>query len=240
MYYARLNPEELQHARCKPFSDPECGKYLSDMGALLQMLLPPPKTILDLGCGTGWTSLFLARAGYEVVGVDISADAIKVAQELAAEAQLQRVRFVVADYENLPIAGTFDYALFYDSLHHAEDEQKAVTAAYRLLSSSGVLFAFEPGTGHSRSRGAEHAVATYQVHEKDMPPRHVWRLGRRAGFRRRLFLPSPHEVTKGLYRRDFLCASNAARLILEKCWGYWRVATKFMRAARSGVTVMWK
>ena len=91
---------------------------------------------------------------------------------------------------------------------------------------------------------AEHAVETYGVHEKDMPPAYVWKLGRRAGFRRKLFLPLPHEAGRAIYRRDFLkitgAGGGAAKLWLEKLWGYFRAGTKAVRTGRSGLIVMWK
>jgi len=239
-YYARLGPEGRQHARDKPFSDAHCGKYLCNLGALLLMMEPPPQAVLDFGCGTGWSSLFLARAGYEVTGVDISADAIAAAQALAAESGLTRARFLAADYEGFQADRVFDTVLFYDALHHAEDEQAAVDAAYRALKPGGVMFAFEPGRGHGRSAQARHAVATYGVHEKDMPPAYVWQLGRRAGFRRKLFLPLPHEAARAVYRRDYLAASGMLRLRLEKLWGYFRATSKALRPSRSGLILMWK
>jgi SAM-dependent methyltransferase len=239
-YYERLGPEGRRHAREKPFSDAQCGKYLCDLGALLLMLEPPPHAILDFGCGAGWSSRFLARAGYEVLGVDISADAIATAQSLAAEDGLARVKFVAADYEGFQTDRLFDTVLFYDALHHAEDEQAAVAAAYRALKPGGVMFAFEPGRGHGRSARARHAVATYGVHEKDMPPAYVWRLGRRAGFRRKLFLPLPREAAQSVYRRDYLRAPAGLRLQLEKLWGYFRATSRAWRTSRSGLILMWK
>ena len=108
------------------------------------------------------------------------------------------------------------------------------------------MFAFEPGAGHSESSGAKHAVDTYGVHEKDMPPAYVWKLGKRAGFRRKLFLPLPHEAGRALYRRDFLkiaqteAASTGLKLWLEKLWGYFRAGMKAARTRGSGLVVMWK
>jgi SAM-dependent methyltransferase len=239
-YYTRLGPEGMKHARQKPFSDTNCGKYLCDLGALLLMLEPAPRAVLDFGCGTGWTSLFLARAGYDVLAIDIAADAIATAGELAREADVANVEFRAADYEGFTVDRLFDYVLFYDALHHAEDEQAAVDAAYRALKPGGVMFAFEPGKGHHASAGAQHAIETYGVHEKDMPPSYIWRLGRRAGFRRKLFLPVPHQAGRSVYRRDYLRASGGAALALEKCWGYFRAVTKTLSVSSAGLTVLWK
>ena len=239
-YYERLGPEGRRHARAKPFSDADCGKYLCNLGALLLLLEPPPRSVLDFGCGAGWSSLFLARAGYDVLGVDISAGAIADAQAAAAEGGVARAQFLAADYEGFEAGRLFDYVLFYDALHHAEDEQAAVAAAYRSLKPGGVMFAFEPGRGHSRSAKARHAVSAFGVHEKDMPPSYVWRLGRRAGFRRATFLPLPHEGNKDVYRRDYLRASGGVKLRLEKAWGYLRAVSRVCRASRSGLILMWK
>lgn len=43
------------------------------------------KKILDIACGSGWLSFYLNEFGFEVVGVDISESAIKLANELLDE-----------------------------------------------------------------------------------------------------------------------------------------------------------
>jgi SAM-dependent methyltransferase len=209
------------------------------MGALLLLMDPAPASVLDLGCGVGWTSLFLARAGYDVLGLDIAADAVAIARESAAEAGLAGARFEAADYEGFTSDRAFDYALFYDSLHHAEDEGAALAAAFRALRPGGVCFALEPGSGHGRSRKARDAVAKFGVHEKDMPPARICRLGRRAGFSHSLVLPVPHDAARSVYRRDYLGLGGAA-LRLEKAWGYVRALTRLLLFSRSGLVVLWK
>jgi SAM-dependent methyltransferase len=182
-YLPAIGDAGVWHAAHKPFSDAACHRYLIGMGAVMSLLPQPPATVLDLGCGTGWTSVFLAQRGYEVTGVDISPDMIFHANRNKQRAQLANLRFAVADYENLSFGGMFDVALFYDSLHHAVDEREAITAAYRALKSGGICIALEPGRGHAAQAGAFAACRNYGVTEKDMPIGKVFSLGRKAGFR---------------------------------------------------------
>ena len=108
----------------KPFSDPNCAGHLLELGAILTLLPPPPARLLDVGCGTGWTSRLFARRGYDVVGVDISPDMVAQARR---DSILDNLRFLVGDYEEMQFDEAFDAAVFYDSLHHALDETQART-----------------------------------------------------------------------------------------------------------------
>nr|MCS5534912.1 methyltransferase domain-containing protein [Candidatus Poseidoniales archaeon] len=46
------------------------------------------RRVLDLGCGNGGQSIYLARMGYEVYGIDVSEEAIKLARDYASQEQL--------------------------------------------------------------------------------------------------------------------------------------------------------
>ena len=198
-YLRRAGPASVEHAAAKPFSDPNCGMYLVRIGTLMSLLPPRPARILDLGCGTGWTSLFFARAGYEVVGVDIAPDMIRLANELRDREGLTGASFVVSDYEALTYHNEFDAVVFFHSLHHADDEALAVRRAFTALKPGGVLLADEPGVGHSTSDETLAAVAKFGVTEKDLPPEHLVALGRAAGFDAFRVFPCTESLAKVVY-----------------------------------------
>jgi 2-polyprenyl-3-methyl-5-hydroxy-6-metoxy-1,4-benzoquinol methylase len=71
-----------------------------------------PCAAIDLGCGLGTHSIWLAQQGFEVTGVDISPLAIECARERAAAAGV-RVRFLAADLLDPPDLGG-PYGFFFD------------------------------------------------------------------------------------------------------------------------------
>jgi len=155
-YLKKIGEDGIRHAANKPFSGPECHKYLYEIGAVMALLPPPPAKLLDVGCGTGWTSLFFARSGYDVTGVDIAPDMIDIADTLKETElkkygindhsnalmydgdMLHKLRFEVCDNEEMRFENEFDCVVFFDSLHHSMDEEKAIENAYRALKQKGV------------------------------------------------------------------------------------------------------
>jgi ubiquinone/menaquinone biosynthesis C-methylase UbiE len=183
-YLKNIGDAGVRHATDKPFSGGEFAKHLIDLGVIAGLLPPPPARILDLGCGTGWTSCFLARRGYQVVGQDISADMIDQAQLNRTRYEVgENLSFVVCDYEEMRFVEEFDAALFFDSLHHSVDEEAALRMVYRALRPNGVCITSEPGDGHAKSPHARQAMERYQVTERDMPARRIRKAARKAGFR---------------------------------------------------------
>lgn len=66
-----------------------------------------PRLILDLACGTGSLTLELAKAGYEMIGVDMSADMLAEAMQKTAELDV-RPLFLKQRMETLDLYGTVD------------------------------------------------------------------------------------------------------------------------------------
>lgn len=77
-----------------------------------------PCSTLDLGCGIGAKSIYLAKRGFEVTGIDISKTAIKYAKENARKAKV-KIKFIAADATDLSFLGDkkFDFVLDWATLH---------------------------------------------------------------------------------------------------------------------------
>jgi SAM-dependent methyltransferase len=108
----------------------------------------PPGRALDLGCGTGTNSLYLAERGWKVTGIDFVAAAIRRARQKAAAAKLS-VDFRVADVTRLDfLQEPYDLAFDVGCLHSLSPQQQRdyVTTLARLLCPDAlyVLYAFAP------------------------------------------------------------------------------------------------
>ncbi|WP_336972111.1 class I SAM-dependent methyltransferase [Sphingobium aromaticiconvertens] len=212
-----------QHSLGKPFSDNYCGVNLASIGTIMSLLPPPPARILDMGCGGGWTSVFFAKNGYEVVGQDISQDMIDLAHENQANQNIDaRLSFLCNDYEGMDVDGQFDAVVFYDCLDHAEDERAAIATAYRALKPGGIPVTHEPGEGHATAPGSIEAMQLYGVTERDMPPHLIIRHGQELGFSEQRVFPIPQELLEVFY-------NHSIPPLLSKA--AWRRAKRVLRIA---------
>jgi S-adenosylmethionine-dependent methyltransferase len=111
----------------------------------LDHYLPSQGSILEVGAATGRYTLELARRGYTITAVDLSAALIeKCRQNLAEQALERQVRLVVADARNLgAVTGTgFDAALLMGPLYHLvaqADRELALQEVSARLRIGGIL-----------------------------------------------------------------------------------------------------
>lgn len=95
------------------------------------------KKVLDIGCGTGWSTENLARMGAQVFAVDLTEKAVELTKRRFTLFGLQGdIR--VGDAERLPYPDhTFDYVLVWGVIMHTPDTPKAVREIHRVLKPGG-------------------------------------------------------------------------------------------------------
>jgi SAM-dependent methyltransferase len=86
----------------------------------LRQLCPPPARIADLGCLEGGYSVVLARAGYEVVGIEGQPGNFATCEWVAEQVRLPGLRFILDDVRNLRQHGEFDAILCAGLLYHLD------------------------------------------------------------------------------------------------------------------------
>ncbi|MBK6327652.1 MAG: class I SAM-dependent methyltransferase [Chloroflexi bacterium] len=115
----------------------------------------PPGRALDLGCGYGRSSIYLARRNWVVDGVDFIPLAIAGALARAEMAGVaEKANFHLGRVTHLPfLSGPYDFALDVGCMHALDDAglRQYRDEVYRLLRSGGLYLLF----AHLRSDEAE-------------------------------------------------------------------------------------
>ncbi|MBS1621450.1 MAG: methyltransferase domain-containing protein [Bacteroidetes bacterium] len=102
----------------------------------------PGEIVLDAGCGVGGSSIFLAsKIGCRVIGISLSERQVQQATENAKEKKLlSQVGFKVMDYCETDFPDeSFDIVWGCESVCYADDKERFIREAYRLLKPGGRL-----------------------------------------------------------------------------------------------------
>jgi SAM-dependent methyltransferase len=106
----------------------------------LDEAIPGDARVLEMGCGTGQLSLFLASADRHVVGADLSRPSLELAQSAAARYEVSNVEFVETDLRAPGLQrGAFDVAICSGVLHHTPDPRASFAAVVPLVRLGGVV-----------------------------------------------------------------------------------------------------
>jgi SAM-dependent methyltransferase len=101
----------------------------------LQLLPPPGRQTVDIGCGEGRLTRHLKELGHKIVGIDASPSMIAAARELDGEMDLR-----IGDAAALPIEdASTDLAVAFMSLHDIDALGPAVREIARILEPGGRL-----------------------------------------------------------------------------------------------------
>ena len=102
----------------------------------------PPARVVDVGCGTGWSSIAIAQ-GFPravVTGLDLDEASIDEARKHAVEAGVaDRVSFEVRDAADPGLAGQFDLVCAFETIHDMADPVGALRAMRALRAGGGFV-----------------------------------------------------------------------------------------------------
>jgi ubiquinone/menaquinone biosynthesis C-methylase UbiE len=107
---------------------------------LLDAAIPEDAHVVEVGCGTGQMSLYLARMDRVVVGVDISRAALRLGQDAVRRFGITSVRFIETDLHHAGVRpDSFDVVYSAGVLHHTADPAAAFASIARLARPGGIV-----------------------------------------------------------------------------------------------------
>jgi SAM-dependent methyltransferase len=182
--------------RTKPFYAPpteELTLCLRTFAHIVEQLgLGLRAQVLDVGCGPGWLSEYLARCGYWVTGIDISEDMVEIAGERVAaiEQPIGEGIEPVAEFHAMPVrelpwSERFDAAILYDTMHHFDNEVSTLEAIGRTLVPGGRIYIREgarPAPGSEGERQLIEEMELYGTLESPFDPSYLEEVVGQAGF----------------------------------------------------------
>jgi SAM-dependent methyltransferase len=122
--WQRAYDEVWKHHRNDCLEETDAAMIISALGEA--------GTVLEAGCGMGTLAIKLAQAGFHVTGLDVSRQALQLANERAAAAGLQ-ITWQEGFAENVPFSDkTFDYVTCCHTLEHVKDLNQAAAELKRV------------------------------------------------------------------------------------------------------------
>ncbi|MBU0492481.1 MAG: methyltransferase domain-containing protein [Chloroflexi bacterium] len=120
-----------------PFEGPERGGIHATLAD--HPLIRDSRRVLDIGCGTGWTSLYLGRRGFDVVAIDPSLGCVQMAKRHAIEQGVFVEYLATAPGYVRFRPESFDTVFAFHALHHAPDMPTRIREIRELLRPGGCI-----------------------------------------------------------------------------------------------------
>jgi 2-polyprenyl-3-methyl-5-hydroxy-6-metoxy-1,4-benzoquinol methylase len=112
----------------------------SEFARALDEAIPGDASVLEMGCGTGQLSLFLAHGDRRVVGADLARPSLELAHDAAARYGVRNVVFVETDLRTPGLRRrAFDVVICSGVLHHTPDPRASFAKVVELVRPGGVV-----------------------------------------------------------------------------------------------------
>jgi len=114
------------------------------------------RKVVSLGCGSGELEMILGREGYDITGLDISDEALRIAEKHKKEERMDNVLFSKASIQNMPFQNdTFDAGYMIEVLEHIDpaNVRKVFSEIKRVLKPGAKLFVTVPNKFAYRDLG---------------------------------------------------------------------------------------
>ena len=138
-----LEPRKYWAGAHEKYANAEWIKQPTLFAESVLKYFPAHGRVLDAGCGQGQDSRFFAAHGYDVVGMDFTAEAIKYAVERTGTQMADRLTFIEADLSgSLPFSDEqFDVVHSHLAAHYFSEgtTQRIFQEFARVLKTGGVL-----------------------------------------------------------------------------------------------------
>jgi 2-polyprenyl-3-methyl-5-hydroxy-6-metoxy-1,4-benzoquinol methylase len=115
-----------------------------------RLQVDPPARVADIGCGTGWSSISIARAypKARVNGFDLDQASVEEARVNAeAEELADRVDFRVQDVTDPELSGRYDLAIAIECIHDMSRPVEALRAMRSLVGEDGAVIVVDERVG---------------------------------------------------------------------------------------------
>lgn len=118
----------------------------------------PAARVADVGCGTGWSAIGMAKAYPEIIvdGFDLDESSIKEAQVHAQETGLtERVRFSLRDAGDSTLSGQYDMVTAFETIHDMADPVKSLRNMRKLAGPQGTVIVMDERTAERFTGNAD-------------------------------------------------------------------------------------
>jgi len=126
--------------------------------------------VLDIGCGTGHPSLYVAEDVGSIIGIDKSERMIEIAKNRLRKNRANNIVYEVGDAESLKFSdGTFDAIILCGSLATFSDKKKSLQEIKRVLKKNGKVGCIEANWQHQLTHERHfYGEGSFKFTEKDL------------------------------------------------------------------------